>query len=276
MPTYAIWILAARPKTWIASLSPVFIGTLLAVHQGFFDTCLFVMTLLTGLGIQIITNFANDYFDFIKKADTLERKGPLRVTQAGLVTPCQMKKGIFLAFILTSISGLWLIYSGGYILGILLVLSLIFAIAYTGGPFPLAYLGLGEIFVLLFFGFAATTGTHYLQTGIWSQDALIASLGPGSLSTALLILNNLRDVEEDKKAHKRTLVVRFGIPFGKFEYIAMLLISLVPLAYFTPTHPWIGLTALSFLILLRSNSRFEQTGQLLWLYTCLFCIGWYL
>lgn len=266
------WALAARPKTWIASISPVLIGTSCALKEQRIDWILFFFTLITALGIQITTNFANDYFDFIKGADTKNRKGPLRVTQAGLVSLSQMRQLIIGALLVTMCTGLVLTLHGGWMIGALLAISLLLAIGYTGGPFPLAYLGLGEVFVLLFFGIAAGLGTYYLQTGEVSKEILIASIGPGALSTALLILNNLRDVEEDRMAGKRTLVVRFGTLFGEIEYHFMLLLSLAPIAYFIPNNPAMGLTCASFLLLLRSSNRFASLGKLLWFYTLLFCI----
>lgn len=268
----SVWILGARPKTWIASISPVLIGTSCALKEQRIDWILFLFTLITALGIQITTNFANDYFDFIKGADTTDRKGPLRVTQAGLMTLRQMRQLIITALLITTCAGLFLTLHGGLIIGALFVLSLLLAILYTGGPYPLAYLGLGEVFVLLFFGIAAGIGTYYLQTGHISKEILIASMGPGSLSTALLILNNLRDVEEDRIAGKRTLVVRFGRLFGEIEYHFMLLLSLAPIAYFIRQNPMMGVTCIGFLVLLRSQNRFASLGKLLWFYTLLFCI----
>ena len=147
MNRVAIWVAACRPKTLIASMSPVLIGTTLALSQGYFNLRMFLFTLATGIGIQVATNFANDYFDFIKGADTEKRKGPTRVVQAGLVSLRQMKIGLLITLLLTFLSGYYLIWHGGLFISILLSVSLLLAVIYTGGPFPLAYLGLGELFV---------------------------------------------------------------------------------------------------------------------------------
>lgn len=286
-----IWVLAARPKTWIASFSPVLIGTTLALSDGVFDSILFLCTLLTALGIQTTTNLANDYFDFIKGADTKERKGSLRVMQAGLVTAGKMKCAIALLSALTFFLGCTLVYQGGFVIFCLLIISLILAILYTGGPFPLAYMGLGEIFVLLFYGPVATLCTYYLQAQHFSGDAFIIGLAPGCFSTAILIANNVRDIEEDKKAQKRTLPVRFGRTFGKIEYLCAIFAALIPMLFFCRSHPF---SLLSFLILIPAfplmramiaeknhdpvilNHIFASTGKLLWMFTFLFCLGWML
>lgn len=284
-----IWTMACRPKTLIASISPVLIGTALAFSQGCFQLNMFLFTLATGIGIQVATNFANDYFDFLKGADTQKRKGPTRVVQAGLVSLRQMKTGLLIILFLTFLAGSYLIWHGGFFISLLLSLSLLFAVAYTGGPFPLAYLGLGEIFVFLFFGLAAVSGTYYLQTGMLSLESLLAGVAPGALSTAILIVNNVRDIDEDRTANKKTLAVRFGLKFGKMEYLLAILLSLLPLTYLFHTHPF-SLLSLGILIPAiapirlmmqhtdprQLNLLFSQTGQLLWLYTLLFCAGWIL
>lgn len=283
MPSLSLWILASRPKTLIAGISPVAIGSALALQQGHFSSLLLVLTLMTSLGIQITTNFANDYFDFLKGADTSARKGPLRITQAGLVSPPQMKQMLLIALAMTAFAGCTLVAYGGLMISCLLAISLFFAILYTGGPAPLAYLGLGELFVFLFFGLAATAGTYYLQTNTWSLEAFIAGIGPGALSTALLILNNLRDIEEDRLANKKTLIVRFGARFGQWEYFLFLLLSLIPIIYFGLNHPLLPITLCSFALLVPVQPLpslihplwFGKTGQLLWIYTLLFCISLY-
>lgn len=284
-----IWTMACRPKTLIASISPVLIGTTLALSQGHFDLRMFLFTLATALGIQVSTNFANDYFDFIKGADNEKRKGPTRVVQAGLVSLRQMKTGLLVCLFLTFLSGCYLIWHGGIFLSCLLSISLLLAVVYTGGPFPLAYLGLGELFVFLFFGLAAVSGTYYLQTGTVTLTSLLAGIAPGALSTAILIVNNVRDIDEDKEASKKTLAVRFGLTFGKIEYLFAILLTLLPLICFFRSHPFTLITLSIFLPAIPSmrlmlnhtqptqlNILFAQTGKLLWLYTLLFCLGWML
>ncbi len=237
-----VWVLAARPKTLIAAISPVMIGTVIARTEKF-SVWVFLFTLLTVIGVQIATNFANDYFDFLKGSDTKKRLGPQRVTAAGLVKPSQMKKAVIVSLITTFCLGLYLIYVGGMEIALLLILSLILAVMYTKGKYAIAYLGLGEIFVFFFFGPVATTATYYLQTKEVISYAVLAGISPGALSTCILLINNIRDFEEDKVAHKNTLVVRFGRNFGKMLYAALLMIgTLFPLVFFKD-HPYVAITA---------------------------------
>jgi 1,4-dihydroxy-2-naphthoate octaprenyltransferase len=284
MTKLRIWLLAIRPKTLSASIAPVLIGGLFADTLNLF---LFSLTLITAMAIQVGTNLANDYFDCLKGADTSERKGPVRVTQAGLVSPEMMRNAIVLTFALAAGTGLFLAYEGGIVITGLLLLSITLGILYTAGPFPLAYIGLGDLFVLLFFGPIATAGTCYLQTHQFSYQAALAGMGLGMLSCAILTVNNLRDIEEDRKAHKKTLCVRYGALFGKMEYLFMLIgAAAIPL-FFMNQHP---LTLLASLILIPAfplirtvftdgrpeviNLLLPKTSILLILYTLLFCIGW--
>lgn len=228
MSRFAIWWLAIRPATLIASISPVCIGTALAFRGGFFHPLTFFITMLYAIAIQIGTNFTNDFVDYLKGADTSERKGPTRVTQAGLVTVTQMKRATWITFGIAFLAGLYLISQGGGIpFAFLVLLSIFLGYIYTAGPYPLAYLGLGEIFILPFFGPIATVTTYLLQTGHMSWQALALGFAPGSLSCAILVINNLRDYEEDKKANKKTLIVRFGKKFGQLEYQIFLFIALL-------------------------------------------------
>lgn len=282
-------ILATRPKTLIASLSPMCIGTAMAYASGSFAIWVFFFTFLTGIGIQISTNFANDLFDYLKRADTKERKGPIRVTASSLLRVSQVKLATFSAMGFTAIFGSVLIYRGGMLIGILVALALLLTLAYTTGPFPLAYLGLAEIFVLVFFGPIATGFTYYLQTLTFSVIPFIAGLGPGLISCGLLIINNLRDVEEDRKAKKNTLVVRFGISFGKWEYAISLFIACILPFYLYQKHPLVLLTLICLFpaySLIKScfnntdpyayNSLLGNTGKLLTLYTFIFSLGYVL
>lgn len=278
---------AARPKTLIASVSPILIGSAIAFPSGTFKVWVFLFTLLTGLGIQISTNYINDLFDFLKGADTKNRKGPVRVTQSGLVSISQMKKACLFLALFTCICGLSLIFRGGITIALLLAFAVVLAYAYTAGPFPLAYLGLAEIFILIFFGPVATGGTYYLQTLQWSAVPFLAGLSPGLISCSLLVINNLRDIEEDRKAKKKTLVARFGKSFGKAEYSTSLILAcIIPLALF-PQKLFllpllICLIPSSLLIILVSkvneaksyNPLLGKTGNLLFLYTFIFCIGY--
>ncbi len=269
-----IWLQACRPKTLMAGICPVILGTVLAARMGYFDVVLSIFTLFVALGIQIGTNFANDYFDFIKGADTSLRKGPVRVTSAGLVAPQTMRLAVFLTFSATALLSTYLIRQGGPLIACFSTTAIFLGIAYTGGPFPLAYLGLGDLFVLIFFGPVATAGTTFLQTHAYSLEATLLGLGLGLISTAILTVNNLRDVDEDRRSNKKTLVVRFGTRFGKIEYIGcIVLAALLPLSlgYISSLF---ALIPGFFLIRQLGNEQgyndlLAKTGGLLLLYTAL-------
>jgi 1,4-dihydroxy-2-naphthoate polyprenyltransferase len=289
METTAIWLQAIRPKTLIISISPVFIGITMALSDGFFNLTTLLFTFICAMGIQIGTNLANDYFDYVKGSDTSESKGPMKVTQAGLVSHAKMKKAIICTFSFTFLCGLYLVWQGGFAIAILLLLSIFFGIIYTAGPFPLAYLGLGDIFVFIFFGPIAVAGTYYLQTHTLSTDCLIAGIGPGALATAVLAVCNLRDIEEDRLVHKKTLAVRFGKTFAKFEFLSLILCAAITPAIFYNTHPF---SFLSLIILFpiipltvaifknkdprQLNAIFPKVARLLLAYSFLFSLGWML
>ena len=221
------WIQASRPKTLLAGLSPVLLGSAYAFSEGTFLLLTFIATLFSAIFIQIGTNLVNDYYDFKKGADTASRKGPTRVTQAGLISPKHVKLGFYTCFILAFIIGLYLMYIGGIPIIIIGLSSLLFAYMYTGGPFPLGYKGLGDIFVFAYFGPIAVAGTSYLQTLTFSINVVVLGFIPGLLSVAILTVNNLRDSNEDALVDKKTLVVRFGNTFGKIEYTLMIVFSLL-------------------------------------------------
>jgi 1,4-dihydroxy-2-naphthoate octaprenyltransferase len=241
-----VWIEAARPKTLIAAVAPILVGTSLAAAQGHaLRWHLSVFALLSALFIQIATNLFNDAIDFKKGTDNEERVGPRRITQSGLLSPKAVMAGAFVACAIAALFAIPLLLQGGaVILGIGLV-SLFFAYAYTGGPFPLAYLGLGEIFVILFFGFTAVMGVYFLQTDQFDRVAALAGLQIGLLATVLLAINNLRDVEGDRKTQKNTLAVRFGQSFGRWE-IAFLCFApfVLGFAWFEFGHRWAALLPL--------------------------------
>ncbi len=261
----------------------------MAISAGAFSLWVFFFTLLTALGIQIATNFANDLFDFLKGADTSERKGPVRVTASGLISVAQMKLATFSLMMVTAACGSVLIFRGGMVIAYLIALALLLALGYTAGPFPLAYLGLAEFFILIFFGPVATGSTYYLQTLQLSPKAFLAGLAPGLISCSLLIVNNLRDSAEDKQSNKKTLVVRFGKIFGKWEYALCLYIALLIPLLLAPKHLLVLLClscSLPVVLLTREVFRNEdpyaynpllgKTGQLLTLFTFIFCFGYVL
>ena len=229
------WILAARPKTLPAALSPVVVGSALAAAAGVFDL---LPALAAGLGallLQILSNFANDYSDFFRGADTAERLGPVRVTASGLISPQQLRLGIGVVIGLAVLVGLYLVSVGGWPILAVGVAAIVAALAYTGGPFPFGYYGLGELFVFLFFGVAAVCGTYYVQALALDWPVLLASTPVGLLVTAILVVNNYRDIDTDRRAGKRTLAVRMGRSGARREYAGFVL-----LAYVVPPLLWLG------------------------------------
>lgn len=222
------WVLAARPKTLSAAIVPVLMGTALAprVHWP-----MFFYALAGAVLIQIATNFFNDALDFKKGADTSERLGPVRVTQAGLIGPSTVMRGAVVCLIGAALCGIPIMLRGGWPMLVVGLLSMAMAYAYTGGPYPLAYHGLGELFVILFFGLIAVGGTYYLHTLQLTREAMLAGLSAGSLATVLIVINNLRDVESDRKSAKKTLAVRFGERFARGEVAVFALLPFVAVAF---------------------------------------------
>lgn len=212
------WILAIRPKTLPAAAAPVLVGVALAVNLGGFQALPALAALAGALLIQIATNLANDYFDFMKGADTEERVGPVRVTQAGLISPGAVRAAMLLTLLAALLVGVYLVRVAGAPILVVGLVSLICAVAYTGGPFPLAYHGLGDVFVFVFFGLVAVSGTVYVQMLEWLPQAVWAGAGVGAVSTSLLVVNNLRDIETDRRAGKRTLAVRLGVTGTQMQY----------------------------------------------------------
>jgi 1,4-dihydroxy-2-naphthoate polyprenyltransferase len=220
-----VWALAARPKTLTAAVAPVLAGTGLAAHHGVVAWLPASAALVGAILIQIGTNLANDYYDFVRGGDTEERVGPVRVTQAGLLAPETVKRGMLVVLGTAMLVGVYLVSVGGWPIVWIGLASLAAAVAYTGGPYPLAYHGLGDVFVFVFFGLIAVGGTYYVQGLSWPPDALLAGAGLGALSTAILVANNLRDIDTDAKAGKRTLAVRLGRTGTKAQYTLMLAIA---------------------------------------------------
>ncbi len=221
------WVLATRPPTLAAAVVPVLVGSAVALGAGGFSLGPALAALVGAILIQVGTNFANDVFDFEKGADTAERLGPLRAAQAGLLSPGAIRRGMWVTFGLAVVVGLYLASVSH--LGILLLgaVSIASGIAYTGGPYPLGYNGLGDVFVFLFFGFAAVCGTAFVQMGSIPESGWWSALGLGALSTNILVVNNLRDLPTDQVAGKRTVAVRFGRGFVLAEYVAMVAIALL-------------------------------------------------
>ncbi len=286
------WFEATRPKTLAAAWVPVATGTVLAWYYAEVWWPSVIIALFCAFCIQIGTNLANDYFDFKKGADTEERVGFKRATASGAISEQQIFAATILSFGLAFFAGIYLVWYGGWVVLLIGVLSILFGILYTGGPFPLAYNGLGDIFVLIFFGLVAVHGTYYVSTLDWNMDVMAASLAIGALAVNILVINNLRDVHTDKKANKNTLGVIFGENFLRYEYIAMLL-----LAYSAPLWYVFGLgfdyTVLLPLLtiplsipLIKSvffeedkaslNITLEKTAKFMVIYGLLFVIGFIL
>lgn len=282
------WILAARPKTLAAAVVPVLIGTALAAKGPLpLDWRLFACTLLGAVFIQIGTNFVNDALDFKKGADTAERLGPLRVTQAGLLSADAVLRGAYVCFFLAAVCGIPLVIHSGWPLLAIGLASIFCAYAYTGGPYPLAYHGLGELFVLAFFGVIAVSGTYYIQREMLDSAAVAMGVAAGLLAIALLAINNLRDARNDVRSGKRTLAVRFGEGFARGEIVVSVITPFVIVAIVAVmrARPWLmlPLVALPLAIALlvrvfRSegaalNRCLAMCGGLQWAFGVLFVIG---
>jgi 1,4-dihydroxy-2-naphthoate octaprenyltransferase len=221
------WVIAARPKTLLAAVVPVIVGSAVAGYDNKFVLLYALTALFCSLLIQIGTNFSNDYYDFVKGADNDSRKGPQRVMVSGLITVNEMKVGIAFVFLTAFVAGLYLVYTGGLFVLAIGIASILAGMAYTAGPYPLAYHGLGDIFVFMFFGVVGTVGTYFVQTHDLTLFPFLSSIPVGALITNILIVNNYRDIEEDRIANKFTLAVIFGRTFSRYQYLVLLLISFV-------------------------------------------------
>lgn len=244
----AAWLLATRPRTLVAGVVPVAVGSALAWRDGVFRWLPALAALGGALLIQVGTNLVNDYFDWKRGADTAARLGPPRATQQGWLEPRAVLTGAFACFALAMLVGLYLVSVAGWPLLVIGLTSLAAGYAYTGGPFPLAYNGLGDVFVLVFFGFVAVGGTYFVLAGALTPVVLLAALPVGLLGVALLAVNNTRDAATDAAAGKRTLVVRFGVGFGRAEWLCCVALSaLVPavLVGATLASPWVLLSWLA-------------------------------
>jgi 1,4-dihydroxy-2-naphthoate octaprenyltransferase len=217
-----IWLMAARPRTLPAALAPVLVGTALGIQGGEFDVFAFLAALLGALFIQVGTNLSNDYSDARRGADTEDRLGPVRVTAGGLVPPKQVLIATAVSFGLAVVCGIYLIVVAGWVLLLIGAASIVAGILYTGGPRPYGYEGLGELFVFLFFGVVAVTGSYYVQIQHLTWQAFVASVPVGLIAAAILIVNNVRDIDTDRRAGKRTLAVRLGRERTRVLYGAML------------------------------------------------------
>lgn len=283
----ATWIAAARLRTLPAAVVPVIVGTACAAASGRIAWGPALAALGGALAIQIGTNFANDVFDAERGADGPDRIGPVRAVSAGLITARAMKRAMIAAFGVATVMGAYLAVVAGWPVVAIGVASIVSGIAYTGGPWPLGYHGLGDLFVLVFFGFVAVCGTAFVQLGGVPCLAIAAAAPVGALATAILVVNNVRDRATDVRAGKRTLAVRFGRRAALAEYAALLALAYaVPLGLALTGRPWAGLPLASAplaLVRLRAvvaatdgpafNHCLAATAQLLLLHGGLFAAG---
>ncbi len=299
------WLMAARPQTLPAGTAPVVVGVGLAIHAGVFAPLPALAALVGAILIQIGTNFANDYYDAVKGADTEDREGFTRVTAGGLIEPERVKQAMIATYGLAVLVGVYLVAIGGVPILVVGLSSIVAGVLYTGGPYPYGYRGLGDLFVFVYFGVIAVTGTYYVQAvatmadvglfpvglpvGSVTVDAVVASLAAAALSTCVLVVNNVRDIETDRATGKRTLAVILGYRGARAEYVL-----LMGMAYTVPVvfalDPAYGLPALAPLLSLplaarvtktvltetsgeALNPALEHTGQTMIAHALLFAVG---
>jgi len=289
LPAWRIWLLASRPKTLPAAIAPVLVGTALAYRDGAFVLPAAFASLAVALLLQVGANFANDYFDFFKGADTFERVGPVRVVASGLLPPRQLRVGMAVVFGAAGLAGLYLVFRGGLPLLIVGAGVIAAALAYTGGPWPFGYYGLGDAVVFLCFGLIAVVGTYYVQTLRLTRLAFLVAVPAGTLVTAILVVNNLRDINTDRRAGKRTLAVFLGATRTRTEYVLLLALAyVVPLLLWARGGqsgwvmlPWLSLPLSAHLareiFVARDGPSFNvllaRTAQLALLFDLLFALG---
>ena len=225
------WVLASRPKTLFASVSPIILGTALACSRGLGDGTAAFAALIGAIFIQIGTNLANDYWDAKKGADRAERLGPTRVTSGGLLKPRTVFLGMAFCFAFACLAGIYLIARAGWPVVVIGLVSICCGILYTAGPFALAYIGLGDVFTFVFFGLVATSGTYFVEAREFSTTSLVLGSIPGFYSVVLIALNNLRDRESDLLSNKKTLAVRFGSQFARWEIAVCLFAPCIALLW---------------------------------------------
>ena len=285
------WIIAFRIKTLPAAISPVLVGTALAYKiSNDFNLVIFLSILSASIFIQIGTNLSNDLSDFLNGADTRNRLGPIRVAQSGLLTIDKLKLGIIISFSLAILFGFYLVSVGGNIIILIGLLSIISGILYTAGPYPLGYNGLGDIFVFIFFGVVAVMGTYYLNTLTINIESLVCGIIMGALSTAILIVNNIRDVKTDATSGKNTLAVKLGLTFSKIEFLIMVLLPYILSLYLYFLINDMGIFLSFFTLPISFNLIYQifnktgdklnevlvKTARLLFIYSLLLTIGLFL
>ena len=286
------WLLAIRPKTLPSAVAPVLMGTAMAFGDGIKHFPTAFLCLLGALAIQIGTNLANDYYDHKKGADTAGRTGPTRVTQAGLIAPGKVKAAFIGAFVLAALIGGYLAMRGGWPIAVIGAAAILSGILYTAGRYPLGYLGLGDIFVFVFFGPVAVAGTYYVQSMELNAAVVFAGFVPGLLSVAILTVNNLRDMDSDRACGKNTLAARFGRSFAVSEYLACLFgAAIAPVLIYMFIQDHIVILSCVFILFAAIatiktvaaktdgpslNAALASTARILLIYSVLFSLGWIL
>ncbi len=222
------WIYASRPKTLVASIIPIVSSAIIIPDLKIFKPSIFLLTIISAMIIQIITNYVNDLFDFLNGADK-NRSGPKRMLQSGLLSETEIKNAIKILLIMGILSGFPLVIHGGWAILLIGLSSFLFAYLYTAGPIPLAYNGLGDLFVFIYFGLIAVMGSYYLQTGFIDQNSVWLGISIGAKNVILLCINNIRDYTEDKKNNKKTLIVYLGQNFGRVQILFLFILSYISL-----------------------------------------------
>jgi 1,4-dihydroxy-2-naphthoate octaprenyltransferase len=292
MSPLKVWIAASRPKTLWAGITPVALACAFCASDRMFDPLPALACLIGAMSVQVGTNFVNDYCDFVKGTDNAERIGPLRVMAAGLVSRKAMLRAIVLTYGVTLLCGLYLWQVSNHWLMVITVLGIISGIAYTAGPFPLGYNGLGDLFAFVFFGPVAVMATYYVQAGDLTEVITIVGIAPGAFSVAMITVNNLRDVDGDKASGKRTLAVLLGRTFAKAEYIVAILVAcaIPPITVVMSGGHHAALASLLLIVFaikpIRSvltctdgpalNEALAATGKLMLIHTILYGGGWLL
>ncbi|NTV61163.1 MAG: 1,4-dihydroxy-2-naphthoate polyprenyltransferase [Chlorobiaceae bacterium] len=281
------WMLAVRPKTLPAGAVPVVLGSALAAHDAQFSLLPAFVALVCALGIQVATNFINEIYDFRKGADTHERLGPTRTVAAGIISEAVMIRVSVTLVAVVFLLGLYLVYTAGWPILLVGLLSLLFAWAYTGGPYPIAYSGLGDIFVFIFFGLTAVGGTYYVQAHDLNLSVLYAAAAPGFLSVNILLVNNIRDIQTDRKVGKMTLPARIGAERSRRLFVILTAAAyIIPVVLWLKGYPvWVLLSLLSAPIAVTTvrelyssegvqlNNVLAGAGKLLTLHGLLFSAG---
>ena len=287
MSATRIWLMAARPRTLPAAIAPVLVGTSLALGAGRFRPLAFAAALLGAVFIQVGTNLSNDYSDARRGADTEDRLGPVRVTAGGLMPPRRVLVGTYVAFGVAVAAGLYLAAVAGWELLVVGAASILAGVLYTGGPRPYGYEGLGEVFVFTFFGLVAVAGSYFVQVEELRWEAVALGVPVGLLAAAILVVNNVRDIDTDRRAGKRTLAVKLGRERARSLFVAMVVVAfLVPVALVFALSPWLLLSLAALPLappLIRTvkdrtdgpalNAALAATGRLLAVFSVLLAVG---